>query len=722
MSDVTLGNRLDRPVDDKSDHVLGPPDAPITLVEYGSYACPYCRAANERIAEVRDQFGDRMRYVFRHRPLVGVELARRAAELVERAPDPKRFWDEHVKLMTRSETLTEDDLNAVAHDLGVSADRGPADDPAFIRAKARVDADEASAAASGAIITPTFFINGRRYDGPWDESALADAMLGTLGHRVRSAALDFASWGPSAGILLLLATIVAVALTNTGLGPGFAAFWEQRFGFTFDGLGFSLSLLHWINDGLLTLFFLVVGLEIKREFTVGHLSGWRSAALPVAGAIGGMVAPAALYLLVVPSGSWSHGWGVPMSTDTAFAVALIVMLGSRVPVELRIFLTAAAIVDDLGAILAVAIFYSGALSLIYLAPAAVLIGALAMLNRSHVYTLAPYVVVGVALWACVLASGLNPTLAGVILALFIPTRPPPNLTALTTRASALIAAEAARDGEVLRHGPSAPALRALDAIHDRIESPADRLLRNAGAVELPGAAAVRLGQRRRRSESGHVQRPRMADGGDRRWARGRQASRHPAGVGARRLDAAGGEAEGIFVGATGGSGGAGRNRVHDVAVHRRRGVSRGRFRSHQDRGIHRFGCVRRYRCDAARARRTERPRSGAIARRRRSRQMERFGLADRQVAQREPRLEEVWTMSHVTYTVVEHDGGWAYKVGDVFSETFASREAAHAAAARAAQEQRAPGQGGPIEYEDSSGEWHEEEEGGDDRPDTDVKD
>ena len=481
MSDVTLGNRLDRPVDDKSDHVLGPPDAPITLVEYGSYACPYCRAANERIAEVRDQFGDRMRYVFRHRPLVGVELARRAAELVERAPDPKRFWDEHVKLMTRSETLTEDDLNAVTHDLGVSADRGPADDPAVIRAKARVDADEASAAASGAIITPTFFINGRRYDGPWDESALADAMLGTLGHRVRSAALDFASWGPSAGVLLLLATIVAVALTNTGLGPGFAAFWEQRFGFTFDGLGFSLSLLHWINDGLLTLFFLVVGLEIKREFTVGHLSGWRSAALPVAGAIGGMVAPAALYLLVVPSGSWSHGWGVPMSTDTAFAVALIVMLGSRVPVELRIFLTAAAIVDDLGAILAVAIFYSGALSLIYLAPAAVLIGALAMLNRSHVYTLAPYVVVGIALWACVLASGLNPTLAGVILALFVPTRPPPNLTALTTQASALIAAEAARDGEVLRHGPSAPALRALDAIHDRIESPADRLLRNAGA-------------------------------------------------------------------------------------------------------------------------------------------------------------------------------------------------------------------------------------------------
>jgi Na+:H+ antiporter, NhaA family len=125
-------------------------------------------------------------------------------------------------------------------------------------------------------------------------------MLGTLGHRVRSAALDFASLGPSAGVLLLLATIVAVALTNSSLGPRFTAFWEQQFGLTFGGLSFSLSLLHWINDGLLTLFFLVVGLEIKREFTVRHLSGWRSAALPVAGAIGRMAAPAAVYLLIVP--------------------------------------------------------------------------------------------------------------------------------------------------------------------------------------------------------------------------------------------------------------------------------------------------------------------------------------------------------------------------------------------------------------------------------------
>ncbi len=481
MSEFSRSNRLDRPVDDSHDHILGPAHAPITLVEYGSYACPYCRAANERIAGIRDQFGDSLRYVFRHRPLIGVELARRAAELVERADAEKSFWAAHIKLMTRSGTLTEEDLVVVARDLAVADPPRPEDEPAIERARARVDADEESSRASGALITPTFFINGRRYDGPWDESAFSDAMMGTLGHRVRAAALDFASWGPSAGALLLLATLAAIGLENSPLGPALAAFWQQDLSVSFNGVRFGMSLLHWINDGLLTLFFLVVGLEIKREFTVGHLTGWRSAALPVAGAIGGMIAPALIYLAILPHGAWTHGWGTVMSTDTAFAVALIVMLGDRAPVALRIFLTAAAIVDDLGAIVAVAVFYSGALRLEMIALIVPLVGALALLRRWRVYTLFPYVLIGIALWAAVLASGLHATLAGVILALFIPTRPPPNLKSLMAQANAILNAEAQRQGEVLRDGPSTPSLRALDAIHDRIESPADRLLRHAGA-------------------------------------------------------------------------------------------------------------------------------------------------------------------------------------------------------------------------------------------------
>jgi NhaA family Na+:H+ antiporter len=477
MTHEAANHRLDRPVDEARDHVLGAAGAEITLVEYGSYACPYCRAANEGIAEIRQRFGDRLRYVFRHRPVTGSELARRAAELVEHAPDPERFWKAHHVLMERSETLTEEDLRAAAADLGLErSDPAQAEDAAR-RAKERVDADVASARASGAFVTPTFFVNGRRYEGLWEQSALADAMLDSLGRRVRVAALDFARWAPSAGVLLFLATLLAVALTNSPLGPGFRAFWETPFGLSFGGASLRMPLLRWVDEGLLTVFFLVVGLEIKREFTVGHLASRRSAALPVAAALGGMAGPVLLYRLVLPEGPWAQGWGVPMATDTAFAVAVIAMLGRRVPVELRIFLTATTIADDLGAIGVVALFYSEELHGAPLAAAGLLAAALALLARLGVYRVLPYLALGVALWAALLAGGIHATLAGVILALAIPTREPANLRALMAQADAILGAEARRSSDVLRRGPSAPAMQALDAIHDRLESPADRMLR-----------------------------------------------------------------------------------------------------------------------------------------------------------------------------------------------------------------------------------------------------
>jgi NhaA family Na+:H+ antiporter len=168
-----------------------------------------------------------------------------------------------------------------------------------------------------------------------------------------------------------------------------------------------------------------------------------------------------------------------MATDTAFAVAIIAMMGARVPVELRIFLTAAAIVDDIGSIVVVAIFYSGALHLSWLLGAAALVAALWLLNRSSVYRVSPYVILGIALWVCVQASGLHPTLAGVLLAAFIPTRPPPDYKTLALQAESILMEEARHRGEHYRRGPSEPAMQALDAIHERLESPADRMLRNA---------------------------------------------------------------------------------------------------------------------------------------------------------------------------------------------------------------------------------------------------
>ncbi len=471
--------RLDRPVDMRRDHALGNPEAELTLVEYGSYTSPACHAVHEVVADLWDRFGDKMRYVFRHRPDADSGHAQRAAELAEYASETTSdFWPVHDALMKRGPTFTPDDFDQIAREFKLPP-RNEARATAGQAAKRRVQEDVESARRSGVLITPTFFINNRRYEGPWDTSTLAEAMLGTLGHRLHAATVDFVRWGPSAGLLLLLMSVLAVVLANAPIGPAFDSWWRASFGFELNGRTFTLPLLDWVNHGLLTIFFLVVGLEIKREFTVGHLATPRAAALPVVAALGGITVPILLYLLVVPQGPLSAGWGVPIATDTAFAVALIVLLGDRVPVELRVFLTAAVIIDDLVAIAVIALFYSGAINVQYLIASAAVTGLLMALNHWGIYRSLPYTVLGVILWICLHEAGLHATLAGVILAIVTPTRPPANLRALLAQAEAIIQAETRRAREaVMRHGPSEPALRALDAIHDRIESPADKLLRS----------------------------------------------------------------------------------------------------------------------------------------------------------------------------------------------------------------------------------------------------
>ncbi|HWK50318.1 MAG TPA: DsbA family protein, partial [Steroidobacter sp.] len=234
--------RLHSPVDANVDHILGSEDAAATLVEYGSYACERCRAANEPIAAVREQVGERMRYVFRHFPLRGNDLAQRAAELVECAPTSEAFWQAHMRLMSRSAQLTEADLTAVADELGLT--RLSPDELAARRARAkeRVAADERSAHEAHVIVTPTFFINDRPYRGAWDEMSLSDAILGSLGYRVRVAALDFARWAPSAGVLLLLATILAIVLANSRFATAFEQLLATDAGVTFGNASFRLAL------------------------------------------------------------------------------------------------------------------------------------------------------------------------------------------------------------------------------------------------------------------------------------------------------------------------------------------------------------------------------------------------------------------------------------------------------------------------------------------------
>jgi len=487
---------LDPPVDAGRDHILGPPDAEMTLVEYGSYACARCHAVHDVIEGLRSRFGERMRYVYRHLPIVGNENATRASELAEFAGETSgRFWEVHEALMEHGPELSDGDFKRIARDLTLPPNDSTRE-PAYAASQARVREDIESAQRSGARVTPTFFINGRRYGGTWDESSLADAMLGSLGHRIQSAAFEFVRWGPSSGLLLGLATLIALLLSNSSLGSAFTTWWETPLGFQWGTGTFAQSLLHWTNHGLLTIFFFVVGLEIKREFTVGHLATFRSGALPVLAALGGIILPAVIYASIAPP-DLRHGWGIPIGTDTAFAVALIVLLGSRVPIELRVFLTAAVIIDDIVAILVIALFYTGAIYAGYLIVAGAVTALLVVLNRTGVYGTLPYAVCGVILWFFLHEAGLHATLAGVVLAMLIPTRPPANLNALLAQATTVIRLEDSHSGEAMRPGPSEPALRKLDAIHGRIESPADKLLRSvepwSSYVVLPIFALANAG-------------------------------------------------------------------------------------------------------------------------------------------------------------------------------------------------------------------------------------
>ena len=473
----TRADRLSPPVDPREDHVLGADDAPITLVEYGSYVCTYCHTAHEVVRELRDRFGDRMRYVYRHLPLTDRHDATQAAELAEyAAAGGADFWAVHDTLMKHGPVFEPGELENIAAEFGVP-ERNEWEQSLARAAATRVRGDARSGITSGARVTPTFFINGRRYEGAWDEASLSEAMLRSLGHRLHSASVDFVRWAPSTGLLLLLMTVLAVVISNTSAGGSFLRFWETEAALRFGDAAFSLPLIDWVNHGLLTVFFLVVGLEIKRELTVGRLASRRAAAFPIAAAFGGMIAPAVIYLLLAPAG-FAHSWGITIATDTAFAIALLVLLGDRVPVDLRIFLTAAVIADDLVAIAVIALFYSSALVPFWLIASVGITALLIVLNRGRIYSAIPYAVLGVALWFALHEAGLHATLAGVILAAVTPTLPPANLKALLAQGQAVLDAELRRAGStVLRTGPSEQALRDLDAIHDRVESPATKLLR-----------------------------------------------------------------------------------------------------------------------------------------------------------------------------------------------------------------------------------------------------
>ncbi len=221
--------------------------------------------------------------------------------------------------------------------------------------------------------------------------------------------------------LLLAATVAALVWANAP-GGSYHDVWATVASVRFGHYGIALDLTHWLNDGLMSIFFLVVGLEISREVTIGDLRSVRNVAAPALGAIGGLALPAVLYYAINHGGAGAHGWGIPMSTDTAFLTGILALFGPRCPDRLRLFLLTLAIVDDIGAILVLALFYTGKVHLVPLIVVAVLVVALAGLRWLEVWRLLPYVLIGVALWVAVYESGVQPTFAGVLVGLLVPAR------------------------------------------------------------------------------------------------------------------------------------------------------------------------------------------------------------------------------------------------------------------------------------------------------------
>jgi NhaA family Na+:H+ antiporter len=274
----------------------------------------------------------------------------------------------------------------------------------------------------------------------------------------------------SGSAVLLLATLAALVWANSPAAGSYFALAHTRIGVSWGESTFALSLQHWVNDALMAIFFFVVGLEIKREVVVGQLSSFRRAVLPGMAALGGMLVPAALYALLNAGGEGGRGWGIPMATDIAFALGVLALLGGRVPLGLKVFLTALAIADDLGAVLVIALFYTARIRGSALAVAAVFLALLFLANLLRVRRSELYVVLALGVWVGVFASGVHATVAGILVALLVPVR-------ARRDPEAFLATAEARVAELREAGLTPESMLArrsqLDAIVDLHEAAGD---------------------------------------------------------------------------------------------------------------------------------------------------------------------------------------------------------------------------------------------------------
>ncbi len=300
------------------------------------------------------------------------------------------------------------------------------------------------------------------------------------GHQARYRKLiQFTHSSTKAAGAMLLAAVVALIVANSGAYEAFIHFWHTEVGVFFGESFAGMSMAHIINDIFMAVFFLLVGLEVKYELTVGELTNIRQALLPIMAAIGGVVAPIGIYLIFNASNpETAHGWGVPTATDIAFALGILALLGNRVPAGVRVFLSTLAVADDIIAILVIAVFYGQSPSVFWLCMAAAVLVVLVLMNRSHIYSLVPYLLVGALLWYCVFMSGVHSTIAGVLLAFTIPSGSRVNLKSFTAWSGSKV--REARDvfkpeTPVIAQGDYIQTVQSLSHVAREVVPPATRL-------------------------------------------------------------------------------------------------------------------------------------------------------------------------------------------------------------------------------------------------------
>ncbi|MBN7784910.1 Na+/H+ antiporter NhaA [Ponticoccus gilvus] len=437
-----MSHTLARGFDRDTDIIPGGAGGRVQIVWYVDYACPHTRRMRDIIRRSPERFGGQnasvaLRFILPRDDDSGSELAARAAFAAWRQD---RFWDMHEALFRAPPSYTPMRVMRIAQRLGLDMGQFRADLESEA-AQEKIAADQAALGEARGLHMPMIFIDGRYYEGGWDEQSLIEAIEKPLGVRIALASEDFFHWAASAGLVLILATLAALLVANLGGHDWYEGFRETAFGLSFGGAAFSLSLEHWINDGLMALFFLLVGIEIKREIVFGELSTRDRAILPVLGALGGMVVPALVYMAFNAGTDTAHGWGVPMATDIAFTLGIMALLGDRVPTSLKVFVSALAIADDLGAILVIAIFYGEGFHMEAFVLAMAVFALMLGLSVGRVYSRMPYLLLGVALWYYVHEAGLHATLAGVLTAAAIPSRRPADAKAVAAQAAAIVDGE-----------------------------------------------------------------------------------------------------------------------------------------------------------------------------------------------------------------------------------------------------------------------------------------